>query len=488
MSEIEKYEKKVAKATKALATLTDKKEIEEAMHTIKKYRKKLEKARPSSSSSVAPATAVSFVEPVEETKPVDKSGMTLLLFYAYVEPPWSHDRHREAIEWVEATLNRLRVTGRLRVSREGFNGTLTGPYDGIRSFTDLMRTYDNNRFSHMNNVDDFKLTDNLPIGQKFPKLKVFSVKELVNYGLGVDGAPSVFDGGVHLDPEDYDKKLHEDNTVVIDVRNSYEADIGRFAPKHGAEYIDPKMRISTEFPAWVKENIDSFRDKQVMMYCTGGIRCERASAFVRSLGHDQVYQLKGGIHNYLDHYEKKGGGGCWIGENYTFDKRFAHGTSGEGGEVKPVAKPAPPDNAEQVGNCCGCGVQWSKYRGKKRCLTCGVPLLLCPTCIKTDMDKKGAVCALCKEDKHLGRPAFNKRMAKDGIIRSGECGNEEEQDEEASVASGATAGKDVYAMGNKYKRGGHECGVCHEEFKTRNMLFKHIQDFGHMNRKKQRKK
>lgn len=481
MSDIAKYEKKVAKATKSLKTLTGKKEIEEAKHTIEKYQKKIDKARPA-------------VEPVvEESVPVDKSGMTLLLFYAYVEPAWSHDRHREAIEWVEATLNRLRVTGRLRVSREGFNGTLTGPYDGIREFTDCMRTYDNNRFAHMNNVDDFKLTDNLPIGQKFPKLKVFSVKELVNYGLGVDGAPSVFDGGVHLDPEDYNAKLHEPNTVVIDVRNSYEADIGRFAPATGAEYIDPKMRISTEFPAWVKENIDSFRDKQVMMYCTGGIRCERASAFVRSLGHDRVFQLKGGIHNYLDHYEKKGGGGCWIGENYTFDKRFAHGTSKGEGDAKPVAKPAPPDNAKVVGNCCGCGVSWSKYRGKKRCLTCGVPLLLCPACIKADMDKKGAVCALCKEDKALGRPAFNKRMAKDGIIRSGECGFDEEGDDDASVCSGGSAGtatgpgRDAYSIGNKYKRGGHECGVCKEEFKTRNALFRHIQDMGHMNRKRQRK-
>jgi predicted sulfurtransferase len=487
MSDIEKYEKKVAKAARALQTLTDKNEIKEAKHTMDKYQKKIEKARTNSSSSAVVSGA--DAPPAADAKPVDKSGLTLLLFYAYVEPPWTHERHREAIEWVEALLNRLRVTGRLRVSREGFNGTLTGPYDGIRTFTDEMRAYDNGRFSWMNNKDDFKLTDNLPLGQKFPKLKVFSVKELVNYGLGVDGAPSVFEGGVHLDPEDYDKKLHEPNTVVIDVRNSYEADIGRFAPEHGAEYIDPKMRISTEFPAWVKENIDSFRDKQVMMYCTGGIRCERASAFVRSLGHDRVYQLKGGIHNYLDHYEKKGGGGCWVGENYAFDKRFSHGTSNGDSEAKSVAKPAPPDNAKQVGNCCGCGISWSKYRGKKRCLTCGVPLLLCPACIKGDMDKKGAVCALCKEDKELGRPAFNKRMAKDGIIRSGECGNEEDFDDEGSVCSGGSAGatRDAYAN-TKYKRGGHECGVCHEEFKTRNALFRHIQDFGHMNRKKQRKK
>jgi predicted sulfurtransferase len=132
---------------------------------------------------------------------------------------------------------------------------------------------------------------------------------------------------------------------VIDVRNSYEAEIGRFAPEHGAEYIDPKvriskivarcfpfiidyiqMRVSTEFPQWAREHIDELRDKQVLMYCTGGIRCERASAYMRALGHEKVYQLKGGIHNYLQEYADKGGG-LWIGKNYTFDKRldaFSH--------------------------------------------------------------------------------------------------------------------------------------------------------------------
>ena len=81
------------------------------------------------------------------------------------------------------------------------------------------------------------------------------------------------------------------------------------------------MRVSTEFPQWAREHIDELRDKQVLMYCTGGIRCERASAYMRALGHEQVFQLKGGIHNYLQEYADKGGG-LWIGKNYTFDKRF----------------------------------------------------------------------------------------------------------------------------------------------------------------------
>lgn len=82
------------------------------------------------------------------------------------------------------------------------------------------------------------------------------------------------------------------------------------------------MRVSTEFPGWVRDNLYKIRDKQVLMYCTGGIRCERASALVKSMGVTEVYQLKGGIHNYLAEYADKGGG-LWVGENYTFDKRYS---------------------------------------------------------------------------------------------------------------------------------------------------------------------
>jgi UPF0176 protein len=91
------------------------------------------------------------------------------------------------------------------------------------------------------------------------------------------------------------------------------------------------MRVSTEFPMWAKENIDSLRDKQVLMYCTGGIRCERASALIRSLGHDNVFQLKGGIHKYLEAFPE-GSESQWSGKNYTFDKRC-------------VSSPLPPSLA-----------------------------------------------------------------------------------------------------------------------------------------------
>ena len=107
------------------------------------------------------------------------------------------------------------------------------------------------------------------------------------------------------------------------------------------------MRVSTEFPGWVDENKEKLQGKQIMMFCTGGIRCERASALLREKGLDNIYQMQGGIHRYLESY--KDDGGYWKGHNYTFDKRFLHGA----------------EKSETVGNCRGCNEPYNKYRGKK---------------------------------------------------------------------------------------------------------------------------
>lgn len=212
------------------------------------------------------------------------SNVTLLLFYAYVHPEWNAE---EAIRWAEAAGERFGMCGRLRVAREGFNGTLTGYSNDVRQFCQAMR--DCNLSSNLIITGkplvfantDFKLTDNLPYGQAFPALKVFPVTEIVNYGLA-GKQPSLANGGVHLNAEDYHEKMKQENTVIVDVRNTYEAAIGRFQPPEGgAEYIDPKMRVSTEFPSWVDANKEKLKGKQIMMFCTGGIRCERASALLR---------------------------------------------------------------------------------------------------------------------------------------------------------------------------------------------------------------
>ncbi len=418
---------------------------EEKKKTCLKRQRATSGSEPASENGQQDASSTNGEKKSKKQKVVQ--GVTLLLFYAYVEPEWDEYTHKKVIDWANGVLCSCGVTGRLRVAKEGFNGTLTGSYNGVREFCQSVRDYDPKLFSDV----DFKLTDGLPEGQRFPKLNVFAVSELVNYGLAKEKAPSIQDhGGVHLPPPKFHEKLQEPNTVVIDVRNSYEAEIGRFEPpKSGADYIDPKMRLSTEFPDWVDKNLDKLKDKQVLMYCTGGIRCERASAYLRSKGHDKgVFQLQGGIHKYLEQFPTDGG--LWVGKNYTFDKRFAHGAPGlDGTERESV-----------VSKCAACDQPWDKYRGRKRCPQCSVPLLICVPCQEKEKHKS-ALCSLCKEDAKQGR-AFQK--------------------------PGDAAGPKGIGVRQQAKQLKiNKCGKCQEVFKSRNALFRHLQETGHVTRNKKRK-
>lgn len=197
--------------------------------------------------------------------------VTLLLFYQYVEPAWSESFYKKVVlPKVRQMAESVQITGRMRVAPEGLNCTLTGSADAIRTWCLLLRQWQPDCF----NDTEFKLTHDLPESQRFRELKVMAVAELVHYGLDGDKAPLVKQhGGTHLEPAAYHQKLAESNTVVIDVRNHYEAAIGHFAAP-GAEFIDPKMRKSTEFPVWLDDpnTREKLKGKQVLMYCTGGIR------------------------------------------------------------------------------------------------------------------------------------------------------------------------------------------------------------------------
>ena len=134
-------------------------------------------------------------------------------------------------------------------SVEGLNATVSGTHKDTRTFTDELKKFDKNF-----NDTDFKFVDNLPTDRAFKDLKVLPVKELVYYG--IDNEHTLGLGGKHLHPVDFHTKLQQrkDSTVVIDVRNGYEYDIGRFdgqEKSHGAELLNPEMRKSTDFPAWL---------------------------------------------------------------------------------------------------------------------------------------------------------------------------------------------------------------------------------------------
>ena len=164
--------------------------------------------------------------------------ITLLLFYQYVEPPWDETQFQSALKFVTQRGEHYNLTGRMRVAREGLNCTLTGSSHGIRSWCADLRKYDGGRSKIDPETNEkvtefasteFKLTDHLPLKQRFPKLHAFEVVELVNYGLAGNRAPKIGQyGGTHLEPEDYHKKMCESDTVIIDVRNHYEANVSCF--------------------------------------------------------------------------------------------------------------------------------------------------------------------------------------------------------------------------------------------------------------------
>ena len=361
--------------SKAVDKLVKKEKVELRGKLLSLVNKQENIVRDDSSSviDIAPSS-IEYIEPISKQIQLPFGSTTLLLFYAYCKPIMTRSQQDAAITYCFKNLSENKVTGRLRVAREGYNSTLTGTYEGIRNFTASLKVYDPSTFENI----DFKYVDNLPDNQLLKGLKVWPVSEIVTYGFDPDEAP-IEETGIHLTPSEFHKALEDPNAVVIDVRNFNETLIGKFTSPV-AEVLDPCMRRSTEFPKWVKDNKSKLKGKKVLMYCTGGVRCERASAYIKNQGVDNVYQLEGGIHRYLEAYPQDGG--HWIGKNYTFDKRFSHGA----------------EKSDIISNCCYCHSPWERYNANKKCFKCGMEVLLCRECqrAKPSIAKNLLFCPLCK--------------------------------------------------------------------------------------------
>ena len=327
---------------------------------------------------------------------------SLVLFYQYVTPPWPESKVSQLVAYL-ARIAETRKTlgGRIRVAPEGMNATVSSVDSNDVDAETTLRYFcqDLKNFDKVFEETDFKfITDQTP-DRHFKDLKLLPVKELVFYGIGDDEAP-LEKGGIHLEPADFHELLSQDkDTVVVDVRNHYEAAIGRFDGGN-AQYVDPKMRKSTDYTTWLSkpETKEQLKNKTVLMYCTGGVRCERASAYLNTqMGSEVkgVYQLKGGIERYLQEFPD---GGYWRGKNFVFDKReaiSADNPQGDGGVVRK--QQASNENVET--HCCLCNEPWDRYIGKKKCQMCGVPVLVCDVCLsnKQSLQKATIRCPLCVE-------------------------------------------------------------------------------------------
>ncbi len=200
------------------------------------------------------------------------------------------------------------VTGSILLAPEGINGTIAGRPDVVREVVTFMRS--DHRFAQMEAKESW--CDEAP----FVRLKVRLKREIIPLGTPVDVAAP----GIRVRPEEWNGLLDTPGIVVLDTRNDYEVQVGTFP---GA--VNPGIDTFREFAAWVDRNPDLERDTPIAMFCTGGIRCEKASAYLLERGFAEVYQLDGGILNYLASVSRESN--RWEGECYVFDRRVTVDTS-----------------------------------------------------------------------------------------------------------------------------------------------------------------
>jgi UPF0176 protein len=197
------------------------------------------------------------------------------------------------------------VRGTLLLAAEGINGTVAGSEASIIGLLDYLR--EDERFSDI----DYKLSydDEMPFYRSRVKLK----REIVTMGVeDIDPAR----GGTYVDPGDWNALISDPEVTLIDTRNDYESAIGSF---DGA--IQPETTSFREFPAFVDRHLDSNRHRKIAMFCTGGIRCEKSTAYLRQRGFDEVYHLRGGILKYLEEIPEAES--MWHGECFVFDNRVS---------------------------------------------------------------------------------------------------------------------------------------------------------------------
>ena len=195
------------------------------------------------------------------------------------------------------------IKGTLLLANEGLNGTIAGPEQGVRSVLSHLRS--DPRFADIQHKESW--SREVPFGAMKVRLK----KEIVTLGIaGVDPRETV---GTYVDPVDWNALISREDVLVIDTRNDYETELGTF---EGA--TDPATDAFRDFPDWLaKQSLP--KDTRVAMFCTGGIRCEKASSLMRSQGFDKVFHLRGGILQYFEDIPESES--LWHGECFVFDER-----------------------------------------------------------------------------------------------------------------------------------------------------------------------
>lgn len=256
--------------------------------------------------------------------------------------------------WQKALCERLGLKGRILVSRHGINGTVGGDIGSVKAYIKETKT-----FQPFKNIA-FKWSDGT--GDDFPRLSIKARDEIVAFGaadeLEVD-AHGVVGGGTHLTPAQVHQLVQErgEDVVFFDGRNAYEAEVGKFK-----NAVVPAVRTTRDFKKELEDpKYDAIKNKPVVTYCTGGVRCEVLSALMKKRGFTEVYQIDGGIVKYGETYKDDG---LWEGKLYIFDRRMIHEFS---------------DKAKDIGHCIRCDARTSNFENCAN-MACNNLVLICPAC------------------------------------------------------------------------------------------------------------
>ncbi|WP_339266069.1 rhodanese-related sulfurtransferase [Paenibacillus sp. FSL W8-0187] len=252
----------------------------------------------------------------------------ILLYYKFVQIPDPEAFKDEHLQYCKD----LGLKGRILVASEGINGTVSGTIEQTEQYMQDMHA--NPLFADM----VFKIDPSE--GHAFKKMFVRHREELVTFRVEDELDPNEI-SGTRLAPQEFYEYLQRDDVIVIDGRNDYEYDIGHFR-----NAIRPEVQSFREFPDWIRENLSEHKDKTILTYCTGGIRCEKLTGFMLKEGFKDVAQLEGGIVTYGKDPEVKGR--LFDGKCYVFDERIA----------VPINQ---TDEDVIVGKCHHCGKPEDRY-------------------------------------------------------------------------------------------------------------------------------
>lgn len=265
------------------------------------------------------------------------------------------------VRWQKELCRRLELKGRIIISKHGINGTLGGHIENLREYKREM-----NRSVVFKGIT-YKWSDGT--GQEFPRLSIKERPELVAFNAADDIAVDehgVVGGGKHLKPQQLHQLVAErgDDVVFFDGRNAYEAAVGKFK-----NAVVPDTRTTHDFVRELdSDKYNDIKDKPVVTYCTGGVRCEILSSLMKQRGFKEVYQLDGGIVKYGEQY---GDEGLWEGSLYIFDQRMNQRFS---------------DKSQDIADCTSCGSKTSNYVNCDN-VACNRLVLICESCTR-----QGAVC------------------------------------------------------------------------------------------------